>query len=63
MGPSGSRRGSFVEIGSKTHCYRRVLLRDTCRIPPSSRCLPARIVLHKVWAYATTTSARPRPNL
>ncbi len=63
MGPSGSRRGSFVEIGSKTHCYRRVLLCDTCRIPPSSDCLPACIVLHKVRAYAAATSGRPRPNL
>lgn len=36
MGPSGSRRGGFVGIWSKTHCYRRVLLRNTCRTPPSS---------------------------
>lgn len=35
-GPSGSRRAGFVGICSKTHCYRRVLLRNTCRIPSSS---------------------------
>lgn len=29
-----------MDIGSKTHCYRRVLLCDTCRIPPPR--LPAR---------------------
>lgn len=63
MGPSGSGRGSFVEIGSKTHCYRRVLLCDTCRIPPSSDCSPACIVLHSAGAYATTTCGRPRPEL
>lgn len=36
--PSGSGGGSFVDIRSKAHCYRRVLLRDTCRIPLSSDC-------------------------
>ncbi|CAB1426986.1 unnamed protein product [Pleuronectes platessa] len=56
MGPSGSGRGSFVEIGSKTHCYRRVLLCDTCRIPPSSHCLPARIVRHKQCCCCTGES-------
>lgn len=56
MGPSGRGRGSFGEIGPETRCYRRVLLRDTCRIPPSP---PARIVLHKVRAYAATTSPQP----
>lgn len=61
MGPSGSGRGSFVDIGSKTHCYRRVLLCDTCRIPPTA-CLLA--LFHtKVRAYAAATSGRSRPNL
>lgn len=63
MGPSGRGRGSFVEIGPKTHCYRRVLLYDTCRIPQSFDCLLACIVQHKVQAYAATTSGCPRPNL
>lgn len=48
-----------MDIRSKAHCYRRVLLRDTCRIPLSSDCLPARIVVHKGWAYATTPSGHP----
>lgn len=56
MGPSGRGRGSFGEIGPETRCYRRVLLHDTCRIPPSP---PARIVLHKVRAYAAATSPQP----
>lgn len=57
MGPSGRGRGSFGEIGPETRCYRRVLLRDTCRIPPSP---PARIVLHKVRAYAAAATS-PQP--
>jgi len=56
--------GSFVALGSKTHCYRRVLLCNTCRIPPSSDCLPARIVLHKVRGIRPPqTSGSPSPRI
>lgn len=62
MGPSGSRRGGFVDIGSKAHCCRRVLLRDTCRTPPSSDGKHP-LVRHKARRLCHLCSSTPRPGL